>query len=235
MISPVAIGLASSGFKALRKRRGLRSATMYRFLDSLAHNFDEIEQKRNISNRNGFASCQLEASLRPMERKSTYTLTEKDAVAAARIAVRLNLSRPSMLAVLVGLYVAILVLLLLLLGFARWMELLIAALVAPPVAVWLIYRFLLPFQARSHFRQSKALLCETVVTWDAQSVSLESDFGRSQLAWSDYRRIVERGRFFMLFQSDMLYNIVPKDVFDEAQLEDFRKCAGLKVTAAAEA
>ena len=167
------------------------------------------------------------ASFKAMERSASYQMTEADVVAVARIAVKRNLSRPATMAVLLALYCTIILLLYLIAGPERAAPLLIAAVIAPPIAIWLILRFLLPLQAKAHFRQAKALQCETQVSWDETEVTLASELGTTRLAWSDFRQIIDRNGYFVLFQSDMLYNAVPQAPMGEERAEDFRRLAGL--------
>lgn len=81
---------------------------------------------------------------------------------------------------------------------------------------------LLPRRSRRTFNQQKALHQETEVTWDANGIAFRSAQGSTQFVWSDFVRIYEGSGAIIFFQSDTLYNFVPKRALADEQAKDLR-------------
>jgi len=153
----------------------------------------------------------------------TYRLSEADAVSAGRFAAgRQMLLRP-ISRVLLILIAALYALLLLLDWRMATQPLLVALMAAVGVAVLLAVWVLIPWQMKRHFRQAPGLRDEIELSWDDERLSFETTRGNSRLAWSDYHRWGENERLLLLFQSEILYNIVPKAALNADELAAIRE------------
>jgi len=153
--------------------------------------------------------------------KITFRLTEAEAVDAARlIAARQLWGRPA-IRILLAL-IAVLVVLLALLDPRSLTDPILLALGGAAALLLLTIWLAIPFHARRHFRQAAALRDEIEATWDENSIRFSSAHGNSNLAWREFHRWAENDRLFLLYQSQMLYNIVPKRALDEGKMLDLR-------------
>ncbi|HSG34155.1 MAG TPA: YcxB family protein, partial [Sphingomonadaceae bacterium] len=62
----------------------------------------------------------------------------------------------------------------------------------------------------------------TNFSWDAGGIQLVGPKGESRLDWSDYYRWAEDERLVLLFQSRILYNMIPKSALSRGQLDEIR-------------
>jgi hypothetical protein len=69
---------------------------------------------------------------------------------------------------------------------------------------------LLPRRTRRTFAQQKDLHGPVSIDWSEQGVAIQSARGSARFAWEDFVRVVEGRRAILLFQSDRLYNFIPK-------------------------
>jgi hypothetical protein len=161
------------------------------------------------------------------DRDANFELTENDAVDAARAAYGRRLRQPRIVVALLLLYTGIIASLAFLLGKQILVELLIAALIAPPIAFAIIGRILVPGMARTNFRQSATLKGPMHVRWDEAGFSIEQQRGSVRLAWTELAGIRESGDLILLFQSDMIYNLVSMRDFTAEQRADLQRCAGI--------
>ncbi|QLC21645.1 YcxB family protein [Parasphingopyxis sp. CP4] len=168
-----------------------------------------------------------------------FQLTEDDGVDANRLYFRRQMLRHGRIAAwLVG---AIVLLLLILIVLGNGPDLvsdpllrsLVGAVVILIVLIFAIYWFWLPWQARKLFRQTKLLQGEITALWTSTTITYSGEWGSTEIAWSDYHRWMENERLIVLFQSDAVYNIVPKAVIarDEvAAIGRYLEDAGVKKT-----
>ena len=75
----------------------------------------------------------------------------------------------------------------------------------------------MPRRSRRVYAQQKSLQVPKQASWDAESLSLTSARGSYRFEWSDFLRIVENDAAILLFQSDALFNIIPKRALSAEQ------------------
>jgi YcxB-like protein len=87
-----------------------------------------------------------------------------------------------------------------------------------------VYRWLfLPRRSAKLFQQQKSLRHEITYTWDAQNLRVENERGQGTIPWADYLKWRENERLFLLYQSDVLFNVLPKRIFAHgSDLDAFR-------------
>jgi hypothetical protein len=80
-----------------------------------------------------------------------------------------------------------------------------------------------PWKARRVFRQQKSLQRPFEVTWSDKGLTSRDANGEYTTPWPDYTKWKENSRVFLLYHSDVLFQMVPKRAFpDEATLSEFR-------------
>ena len=67
-----------------------------------------------------------------------------------------------------------------------------------------------PRLARRHFAQQKALHEPITLTWDETEIRFEQPSGNGRRPWGDYVKWGATPRHLFLFQSDILYNLIPR-------------------------
>lgn len=155
-----------------------------------------------------------------------YRLNEADVVAAARH-VAIKRLKGRVFLVLIGAFILLALFLAYLQGLSGdGSALVVALIVALPLALVIVIGLLVPWQARRHFRQSRALRDEVQAELTAEGIAFDSDHGSARFDWGDFHSASETGRLLLLFQSEMLYNAVPKAALGEEGLAIAR--AGLK-------
>ncbi len=87
---------------------------------------------------------------------------------------------------------------------------------AIPLLLALLQYGFVPVLARRHFRQSKALQTPLRFWLEGEVIHLEGERGQSAMPMDELWRWGETKRLVMLFHSEMLYNIVPKEVLGES-------------------
>lgn len=103
------------------------------------------------------------------------------------------------------------------LGFVVW-SVLLACILA-------MNYFLIAPRSRRAYRQMKVLRTQTDVRWSSERVQLESAQGSSDLDWRDFVRITHGRDVILLFQSDYLFNFIPKRAVSDEQATDLVKSA----------
>jgi hypothetical protein len=98
-------------------------------------------------------------------------------------------------------------------GFAFWSLIL--------ASILLMNYLLIPARARRAFAQQKALHHRVEVDWSDEGVGLVSEQGDSNFDWQDFV-MVEHGRdVILLFQSEYLFNFIPRRAFPAGEAADF--------------
>lgn len=92
---------------------------------------------------------------------------------------------------------------------------LIGAIIITLLLVLLGYA-LTPYHARKAYRQHEAIRAPASVPWDDEKIVISNDYGNSNLPWRSYIGWLDGRDNVLLYQSDRLFNILPKDSFDEA-------------------
>jgi TM2 domain-containing membrane protein YozV len=87
----------------------------------------------------------------------------------------------------------------------------------------------LPRRMRKIYAQHKGLADEITYSWDEQYIEGKGRDGSSRRLWSDYLKMKENEHVFLLYQTDHLFEMLPKSWFQsrEAILE-FRKLASFR-------
>ena len=103
------------------------------------------------------------------------------------------------------------------LGFLFWSLLL--------VAILALNYILIPRRSRHAFRQMKTLQSKTDINWSPERIQLRSAQGSSDFDWRDFVRIAHGRDVILLFQSDYLFNFIPKRAVSEEQATDLVEAA----------
>jgi hypothetical protein len=82
--------------------------------------------------------------------------------------------------------------------------------------------FVTPIKCRKIFKQQKALHSplETEITSDFYKVS--SALGSASIKWADFHKYKVGKKIILLYQSDVIFHIIPTRHFSEQQLSDFK-------------
>jgi hypothetical protein len=167
-----------------------------------------------------------------MSRTATFTLSELDLRRAVRLHVFAMLrDRRTMIRLsivwIVG--IALLVGVLLLMGIA-WPELrgdlplisLVMAVMAFGVP-FLLPLALGPLVVRRRFRGDKLVRQPVTASWDEEAYQVEQPGIYNRIPWGDYSMWQEGRHLFVFFISAYSYQVLPKRVLTEEQIEDIRR------------
>jgi hypothetical protein len=95
-------------------------------------------------------------------------------------------------------------------------------------------RFAIPFRARRIYRQQKNLQRPYQLSWDDANVRTASAEGSAATPWNDFLKWREGKYTFLLYRSDMLFQMFPKRAFhDQTQIDEFRRLAQQHISARA--
>ena len=108
------------------------------------------------------------------------------------------------------------------LGFVFWSFLL--------ACILTMNYILTPSRSRRAFRQMKTLKSQTEITWTPERIQLQSAQGSSDFDWRDFERIVQGRDVILLFQSDYLFNFIPKRAVSDEQATDLLETAAARRT-----
>ena len=84
---------------------------------------------------------------------------------------------------------------------------------------------LIPPRSGRAFRQMKTLQSQTDINWSPERIQLESAQGSLDLDWRDFVRIIQGREVILLFQSDHLFNFIPKRALSGEQTTDLATSA----------
>lgn len=93
---------------------------------------------------------------------------------------------------------------------------LIGAVVITLLLVALGY-ILIPYHSRKGYRQQEAIRAPTSIGWDAETICISNDYGTSNLPWRSFIGWTDGRDNVLLYQSDRLFNILPKSAVRAAQ------------------
>ena len=102
-------------------------------------------------------------------------------------------------------------------GFIFWSILL--------ACVLTVNYLLIPSRSDRAFRQMKTLQSQTDINWSPERIQLNSAQGSSDLDWRDFVRITQGREVILLFQSDYLFNFIPKRALSDEQTTDLATSA----------
>jgi len=154
-----------------------------------------------------------------MQHKAGFSITEDEAAAAARLVAHKQIWSRPIFTILIGLILALVAILALIEPQALDNPMLFA-LGGVAVVLMLMIRLVVPFHARRHYRQSAALRDEIEAEWNEKGIRFSSAHGNSNFAWNEFYRWAENESLILLYQSQMLYNIIPKRVLRQGELTD---------------
>jgi len=84
-------------------------------------------------------------------------------------------------------------------------------------ALFFLHRYVMvPRLARRLFEQQKSLHHELTFDFDAEGMRVRSPWGVSTIPWSDFRKWKASRRLLVLFQSDVVINLVPLHALPDA-------------------
>lgn len=161
-----------------------------------------------------------------------FTLNEDDMAHAARLFAASSMRRPKTVVSLVVLFFVCLVLMSWIAGiiFPLNMERLAqnwpavtGATLLPFLVVFFLALVVGPMQARRIYRQQRSLQGEIGLSWTAEKLAFDSEYGQFAMPWSHFVRMAESSNTFVLFESDRLYRIIPKRVLDAGTETSLRK------------
>jgi hypothetical protein len=157
------------------------------------------------------------------DRTAIYRVLQDHAVEGLRLVMRRKLKVP--LAPFLILAVGVAAIAMLLPGGSRFG-------IALPVLAWLlialagilavVHYWVLPRQARRMYSQAKLLKEEVTFAWDDEGYSVTGESSRTRLSWTDLYAWSENENLVLLHQSEMGFNLLPKSVISDAQLNDIR-------------
>lgn len=91
---------------------------------------------------------------------------------------------------------------------------------APIIAMccFIVGRIITPISARKNYRQQKGLQSPATISWDQDHILIKNDYGQSNLPWNAYCAWLCSEDNIIIYQSDILYNILPAEYFSAEQL-----------------
>ena len=76
----------------------------------------------------------------------------------------------------------------------------------------LLTKVLVPYRARRIFRQQAGLHGPVELSWNDATLTYRTSRGDSAIPWADFRRRREDAKVILLYQSDALFNFIPRRV-----------------------
>lgn len=99
---------------------------------------------------------------------------------------------------------------------------LIGGAVGGAVAFEITRKLQLPRRARRLFAQQKNLQRPATFSWDGEGLAWSNANGSGKTAWTDYVKWRQNERLFLLYHSDVMFQMLPKRAFQGAeQLQSF--------------
>jgi hypothetical protein len=101
-------------------------------------------------------------------------------------------------------------------------------------AVWFIFgfglialtllgdRWITPRSVRRALARDKHLQGEMIVSWGAEAIQIQTEYGQTRWPWGDFARWQESKGGLLLWQGSQVYNYLPKRVLSDDQLADLR-------------
>lgn len=96
--------------------------------------------------------------------------------------------------------------------------------VAGVIAVMLLSWWSIAHRARRVWAQQKSLRALYSVRWQHDAISIVTPSMTAHHPWSDFIRWHENDKTIMIYQSDAMFNFIPKSALSPAALADFRAC-----------
>ncbi|MCL2075063.1 MAG: YcxB family protein [Betaproteobacteria bacterium] len=84
----------------------------------------------------------------------------------------------------------------------------------------------LPWKVRRIHQQHKDFASPFTYTWDSECIEVKHISGQAKRQWSDYAKCKEDEKQFLLYHSDIMFEMIPKSWFqDQTQIAEFRNLA----------
>ncbi len=84
----------------------------------------------------------------------------------------------------------------------------------------------LPAKVRKLYAQFKGIDTPVTYRWDTSTLTVQSERGGGDRKWGDFLKVKENDRLFLLYSTDLLFEIVPKVWFaNPEQMAEFRALA----------
>jgi hypothetical protein len=78
-------------------------------------------------------------------------------------------------------------------------------------------RLYIPAQARKHYHQFKGIEAPITYRWNSETISVQSERGAGERKWNDILKVRESEHVFLLYTTDVLFEVVPKRWFENAE------------------
>jgi hypothetical protein len=84
----------------------------------------------------------------------------------------------------------------------------------------------IPAKVKKLYAQFKGIDTPITYRWNSSALTVQSERGGGERKWSDFLKLKENDRLFLLYSTDLLFEIVPKTWFaNPAQMDEFRVSA----------
>ena len=111
-------------------------------------------------------------------------------------------------------------------GNFRWGIIVLGTSIGGLVGEFMQSHVFLPHKVKKLYAQYKGITSPITYEWDAERLIGSSERGHGEKQWKDYAKVRENNRVFLLYITDYLFEVVPKEWFSESEkLEEFRKFA----------
>lgn len=153
---------------------------------------------------------------------ATFQLTEAEAVEAVKFVTHRRLFRQHRFGWIIAALVVVTICAIAMQKDVIAGAALFALLVAP---IWLgvLLFWLVPRHAKRHYRQSVTMKDQNELTWDDAGLTITCEHGSTIYKWPEWRGWGESHSLLILFQSEALYNILPKRALEPAEIEAIKR------------
>ena len=98
------------------------------------------------------------------------------------------------------------------------------------LVMWtLLYWVWAPFNWRRTYAKDRRLQDEFTTDISEDGVYMESSTFDANLKWGLFLRFLESDRVFLLYQTNRMFNLLPKSAFAPGEIEEFRQLARRKL------
>ena len=91
-----------------------------------------------------------------------------------------------------------------------------ALIVAAPIAIFSMIRWVVPWQMRRQFAQSAAIQDEHQLSFDSSSITFDGSRGSVTIPMKEFHAFSETESSLLLHQTEAFFNIVPKTALGDA-------------------
>ena len=94
--------------------------------------------------------------------------------------------------------------------------------VIPLVVFVALFFVFLPMMAKRNFKNNPSLHGEILYTFTDEQVELTGPNFESRMDWDKYLKVVETKEMFLLYQSKVMANLIPKRDLSDSEIESLR-------------